>query len=357
MQGEIDNYELEGIIPRTVNSLFDNIESYSEEHEFTVKVSMLEIYMEKIRDLLDIERVNLHIREDKSKAVYIEDLSEYYVSSKKEVLNLMKIGSDNRVTASTNMNEVSSRSHTLFILTLHQKNNKEGSAKTSKLVLVDLAGSEKTSKTGATGLTLEEAKMINKSLTTLGMVINSLTDGKSTHIPYRESKLTRVLQESLGGNSKTCLVITCSPSIFNEAETLSTLRFGNRAKNIKNKPKINKEVTVGELQLVIEQLELKLNIANRKIEKLQDFIKQNNLTPPNLDSNLTIEVKSSLCSNCNNRKNTEDESTTTVSFDHKIISNQLIEEKRINQENETVVVLSSSAILKVNQIYSLALYY
>lgn len=108
---------------------------------------------------------------------------------------------------------------------------------------MDLAGSEKVGKTGATGQTLEEAKMINKSLSALGKVINNLTDGKSTHIPYRDSKLTRILQESLGGNSKTTLVICCSPSSFNDTETVSTLRFGMRAKSIKNKATVNVEMS------------------------------------------------------------------------------------------------------------------
>ena len=102
---------------------------------------------------------------------------------------------------------------------------------------------------------MDEAKNINKSLTSLGIVINTLTDGKSAHIPYRDSKLTRVLQESLGGNSKTCLIITCSPSSYNESETISTLRFGKRAKQIKNKPKINKEISVSELKLLLDKLE------------------------------------------------------------------------------------------------------
>ena len=136
-------------------------------------------------------------------------------------------------------------------MTITQNNNTDFSSKTGKLYLVDLAGSEKVGKTGAKGQTLDEAKTINKSLTTLGIVIKALTDGKSTHIPYRDSKLTRCLQESLGGNSKTCLIITCSPSIYNEAETISTLRFGKRAKQIKNKPKINKEVSLQELKLLL----------------------------------------------------------------------------------------------------------
>lgn len=156
----------------------------------------------------------------------------------------MTMGNDNRSIGVTDMNAQSSRSHSCFIMTIHQLNNTNFTSKTGKLFLVDLAGSEKISKTGARGQTLEEAKMINKSLTTLGQVINALTDGKSQHIPYRESKLTRILQDSLGGNSKTCLIVTCSPAKYNELETISTLKFGKRAKQIKNKPKINKEMSI-----------------------------------------------------------------------------------------------------------------
>jgi hypothetical protein len=280
MQGIIDDPEAEGIIPRMIRNVFSHIMNSSEDIEFTVKVSMIEIYMEKIRDLIDISRNNLNIREDRAKGLYIEDLSEHYVGGETEVLELMKVGSENRAIAATNMNEHSSRSHSIFIMTIHQNNVKDLVAKTGKLYLVDLAGSEKISKTGATGSVLDEAKMINKSLTTLGMVINNLTDGKSQHIPYRESKLTRVLSESLGGNAKTCLVITCSPSSYNESETLSTLRFGLRAKKIKNKPKINKEVTVAELKIEIEKLERFLITCNRRINQLESFIAKNNLDVP-----------------------------------------------------------------------------
>jgi kinesin family protein 5 len=126
------------------------------------------------------------------------------------------------------MNEQSSRSHSIFLLNIDQKNQKDLSTKNGKLYLVDLAGSEKVNKTGATGQTLEEAKKINKSLSALGMVINALTDGKTSYIPYRDSKLTRILQESLGGNSKTTLIINTSPSSYNEQESVSTLRFGMR---------------------------------------------------------------------------------------------------------------------------------
>lgn len=148
----------------------------------------------------------------------------------------------------SDMNAESSRSHSIFVVTVTQKNIETGSAKSGQLFLVDLAGSEKVGKTGASGQTLEEAKKINKSLSALGMVINALTDGKSTHVPYRDSKLTRILQESLGGNSRTTLIINCSPSGYNDAETLSTLRFGMRAKSIKNKAKVNAELSPAELK-------------------------------------------------------------------------------------------------------------
>ena len=282
MEGEMEFERTQGIIPRMISHVFKFIYN-TEGTDFIIKVSMIEIYQEKIRDLLDISRVNLNIREDNIKGIYVDGCSERYVGCPNDVLTLLELGSSNRAQAATNMNEHSSRSHSIFILTITQTNKKEGGSKIGKLYLVDLAGSEKISKTGATGHTLEEAKIINKSLTTLGRVINNLTDGKSTHVPYRESKLTRVLQESLGGNSKTCLIITCSPSIYNETESLSTLRFGERAKKIKNKPKINKEITVAELQKLVEQLKENLKKANARITQLESFIQKNGLKVPESD--------------------------------------------------------------------------
>ena len=282
MQGEMDEERKQGIIPRMINHVFKHIYK-NEGTDFMIKVSMIEIYQEKIRDLFDVSRVNLNIREDSIKGIYVDGASERYVGCPNDVLTLLELGSANRAQAATNMNEHSSRSHSIFILTINQTNKIEGFSKIGKLYLVDLAGSEKISKTGATGHTLEEAKIINKSLTTLGRVINNLTDGKSTHIPYRESKLTRVLQESLGGNSKTCLIITCSPSIYNESESLSTLRFGERAKKIKNKPKINKEITVAELQKLVTQLKEQLKKADARIVQLENYIRQNGLNVPMSD--------------------------------------------------------------------------
>lgn len=251
MGTSIDDNEGRGVIPRIVEQIFESILSSPLNIEYTVRVSYMEIYMERIRDLLQPQNDNLPIHEEKNRGVYVKGLLEIYVSSVQEVYEVMRRGGNARAVAATNMNQESSRSHSIFVITITQKNVETGSAKSGQLFLVDLAGSEKIGKTGASGQTLEEAKKINKSLSALGMVINALTDGKSSHIPYRDSKLTRILQESLGGNSRTTLIINCSPSSYNDAETLGTLRFGMRAKSIKNKAKVNAELSPVELKQML----------------------------------------------------------------------------------------------------------
>ncbi|KAG0026925.1 hypothetical protein BGZ81_006005 [Podila clonocystis] len=253
MGPSIDDESTKGIIPRIVDQIFASIIASPSTMEYTVKVSYMEIYMEKIRDLLNPINDNLPIHEEKNRGVYVKGLFEVYVSSISEIHEVMRRGGNSRMVAYTNMNAESSRSHSIFVITISQKNLVDGSVKSGKLYLVDLAGSEKVGKTGASGQTLEEAKKINKSLSALGMVINALTDGKSTHIPYRDSKLTRILQESLGGNSRTTLIINCSPSSYNDAETVGTLRFGTRAKSIKNKAKINQELSAAELKALLKK--------------------------------------------------------------------------------------------------------
>lgn len=279
---DIYDDQLKGIIPRMVSTVFTEISQADEQTEFLVRVGFCEIYLEKIKDLIDPTRKDLKVQEDKARGVYIAGLSEYYVNSGEELLNFMDLGQANREVAFTLMNAGSSRSHSIFITTINQKSTKDFSEKTGKLFLVDLAGSEKVGKTGAKGKVLEEAKNINKSLTCLGKVINSLTDGKSTHIPYRDSKLTRVLQDSLGGNSKTALIITCSPSPYNESETMSTLRFGLRAKSIKNKPKVNREFTVAELKLLLAKLEEQILKKDKYILVVEDLLKNSGISIPNL---------------------------------------------------------------------------
>jgi len=265
MQGpDIHDSVMKGIIPRMIETIFSFVEEASETMEFLVKVSYIEIYMEKIRDLMAPNKMDLKIRENKDKSVYIEGVTEEYVTCADDVIRVMDTGSANRKVAATNMNDVSSRSHSIFVWNVEQKNLQNGTTMSGKLYLVDLAGSEKVGKTGATGQTLDEAKGINKSLSALGNVINALTDGKSKHVPYRDSKLTRLLQESLGGNSRTTLIINCSPSSYNEEETLSTLRFGIRAKTIKNQAKVNKEMSVQELKALLDK-------ANKEISRLKTY--------------------------------------------------------------------------------------
>lgn len=272
MGTNIDDDNGKGVIPRIVEQIFQNILSSAANIEYTVRVSYMEIYMERIRDLLAPQNDNLPVHEEKNRGVYVKGLLEIYVSSVQEVFEVMRRGGNARAVAATNMNQESSRSHSIFVITITQKNVETGSAKSGQLFLVDLAGSEKVGKTGASGQTLEEAKKINKSLSALGMVINSLTDGKSSHVPYRDSKLTRILQESLGGNSRTTLIINCSPSSYNDAETLSTLRFGMRAKSIKNKAKVNAELSPAELKLMLAKAKTQITSFENYIVNLESEV-------------------------------------------------------------------------------------
>lgn len=274
MGSSIDDEEGRGVIPRIVEQIFASIMSSPSTIEYTVRVSYMEIYMERIRDLMAPQNDNLPVHEEKNRGVYVKGLLEIYVSSVQEVFEVMRRGGNARAVAATNMNQESSRSHSIFVITVTQKNVETGSAKSGQLFLVDLAGSEKVGKTGASGQTLEEAKKINKSLSALGMVINSLTDGKSSHVPYRDSKLTRILQESLGGNSRTTLIINCSPSSYNDAETLSTLRFGMRAKSIKNKAKVNAELSPLELKQLLGKAKTQITTFENYIVSLEGEVQQ-----------------------------------------------------------------------------------
>jgi kinesin family protein 5 len=236
---------------------------------------MLEIYNEKIQDLLNPDNNNLKVKESKLSGVYVEDCSEVYVTDPLEMREVLNLGSKNRTIASTKMNDRSSRSHSIVLMTLHQKNTVEGSTKESRLFFVDLAGSEKVGKTGVEGKQLEEAKNINKSLTALGMVINTLAEGKrNSHVPYRDSKLTRLLQDSIGGNALTTLLIACSMCSYNDKETLSTLRFGQRAKAIKNKAKENIEKSPKELQALLDKA---MQVIAKYEEQIQVLTSERNL--------------------------------------------------------------------------------
>ncbi|XP_068582639.1 kinesin-like protein KIF16B isoform X4 [Cebidichthys violaceus] len=261
-----------GLIPRFCEGLFSRIAAASrwDEASFRTEVSYLEIYNERVRDLLrrkSTQTYNLRVREHPKDGPYVEDLSKHLVQNYSDVEELMEAGNINRTTASTGMNDVSSRSHAIFTLNFTQaKFDAEMPSETvSKIHLVDLAGSERADATGATGVRLKEGGNINKSLVTLGNVISALADmtqdggntnlkRKAVFVPYRDSVLTWLLKDSLGGNSKTIMIATVSPADVNYGETLSTLRYANRAKNIINKPTINEDCNVRLIRELREEI-------------------------------------------------------------------------------------------------------
>ncbi|XP_066482583.1 kinesin-like protein KIF13B [Tiliqua scincoides] len=265
-----------GLIPRLCSTLFERAQKEeNEEQSFKVEVSYMEIYNEKVRDLLDPKgsRQSLKVREHSVFGPYVDGLSKLAVASYKDIESLMSEGNKSRTVAATNMNEESSRSHAVFkiILTHTLTDVKSGTSgeKVGKLSLVDLAGSERATKTGAAGDRLKEGSNINKSLTTLGLVISALADqaagkNKNKFVPYRDSVLTWLLKDSLGGNSKTAMVATVSPAADNYDETLSTLRYADRAKNIVNHAVVNEDPNariIRELREEVEKLREQLTKA------------------------------------------------------------------------------------------------
>lgn len=287
-----------GLAPRIIDELFDSIDRASDDLEFTVKVSLFEIYMERVNDLLDPIKINLQVKEEKGgRGFFVADLTEFYVASDAEVYNILKLGNKNRRISSTSMNTDSSRSHSILSLTITQRSIVTSQTISSKFYIVDLAGSEKVFKTAASGIRLEEAKSINQSLTTLGKVINALTEKNQGHVPYRESKLTKLLQDSLGGNSRTTLLINCSPCGWNEEETLSTLRFGLSAKSIKNKPKVNLEVGADEIRRRLkESLDRiqELELLNTRLEDELATLRDGVFTTQDINNHLSQSLLDDL---------------------------------------------------------------
>ena len=283
-----------GLIPRTCEDLFERIESNtSSDVSYSVRVSYFEVYNEQVRDLLTLRTDPpryLKVRESPIDGPYVTDLTDMPVKNYPEVLRLMTMGDMNRTTASTKMNDTSSRSHAVFTLMLrqvhHDVNTDETTERTARIRLVDLAGSERANATGATGVRLREGGNINKSLTTLGRVIAALAGasqggggggggrGKKEVVPYRDSVLTWLLKDSLGGNSKTAMIACISPTDYDE--TLSTLRYADQAKHIKTRATVNEDqVSVAIRDAKIEEMQETIRTLQVNMTKIADTKKQN----------------------------------------------------------------------------------
>ncbi|XP_060124652.1 kinesin-like protein KIF17 isoform X4 [Zootoca vivipara] len=308
MQGIQDPSSQKGIIPRAFEHLFESVQC-AENSKFLVRASYLEIYNEDIRDLLGTNtKQKLELKEHPEKGVYVKGLSLHTVHSIAQCERIMEMGWKNRAVGYTLMNKDSSRSHSIFTINMEiyvVDERGQDHLRAAKLNLVDLAGSERQSKTGAVGERLKEATKINLSLSALGNVISALADGRCRHVPYRDSKLTRVLQDSLGGNTKTLMVACLSPADNNYDETLSTLRYAHRAKNIRNKPRINedpKDALLREYQEEIKKLRAilaqQMNINHLQVElshALPPEAAQPEVKPePSLESLADIEKEKQL---------------------------------------------------------------
>ncbi|KAK1275699.1 Kinesin-like protein FLA10 [Acorus gramineus] len=325
-----------GIIPQVMDTIFSKIEEMKQQTEFLIRVSFIEIFKEEVFDLLDtnqaalkvdghsllksagISKVPIQIRETAHGGITLAGVTEPEVRSKEEMAAFLAQGSLHRATGSTNMNSQSSRSHAIFTITMEQKKNNTclsvGNTKDelgddilcAKLHLVDLAGSERAKRTGADGLRLKEGIHINRGLLALGNVISALGDDKKRkeggHVPYRDSKLTRLLQDSLGGNSKTVMIACVSPADTNAEETLNTLKYANRARNIQNKAVVNRDPMAAQVQNmrnIIEQLQSELLYhrgGGAPLEEIQ-VLRQRILMLEESNSELRQELES-IQSNC-----------------------------------------------------------
>mmetsp|Transcript_34093 Transcript_34093/g.81593 ORF Transcript_34093/g.81593 Transcript_34093/m.81593 type:complete len:283 (-) Transcript_34093:166-1014(-) len=233
------SHENQGIMPRTANEIFNKLQSRASSHRIEVSASMLELYTDKLRDLLvakdDPSDLKIRLAEHtESGLVEVDGALVEHIGSAEELLEVFDRGSKGRASSSTKMNAESSRSHLIVTIVITLQNKRTGKAIRGKLTLVDLAGSERVSKSGATGHQLKEAQSINKSLSALGDVIGALTSQKS-HIPYRNHPLTMLMSDSIGGNSKTLLLVCCSPADYNRRESTNSLDFAKRCRNVTNK--------------------------------------------------------------------------------------------------------------------------
>ena len=350
MVGDFENKKNKGIIPRSFDYIFSEIEK-DKEHKYNVLVSFIQIYLESMQDLLEPKNKDIRIREDNEHGVYLEGVQWMKVRSTNECAQIFHYGEKNRVTESTKMNSHSSRSHAILIVQI-EKNimlskekinelSKESNEKIkservmtkSNLYLVDLAGSERVKKTKAENMRLEEAKKINYSLLILGNCIQSLTEKNPSYIAYRDSKLTRLLQESLGGNAKTSLIVTISPSGYNTDETVSSLNFALRAMKVQNKPIINKSVDYQALCIKLQEDFDKLTDQYTSLKIEYDKVCEENNQLKNGEKFVELQ-RNSIVNNLNN--NINEKNKFELAKDSKVKSNNknLSEEDKKNFEKE-----------------------
>ncbi|KAL3154275.1 hypothetical protein ABBQ32_013766 [Trebouxia sp. C0010 RCD-2024] len=273
--------EATGVIPRCIKSIFATMQQARADYDVNMKVDFVEVYQDQVRDLLinpnedgTTRMPAIDVRESPTQGIFLEGVREVEVKTETDIAQLLEAGNGHRAVAAHNLNDASSRSHAIFTLTLEQRRKPNAPADgkapkflKSKLHLVDLAGSERAKDTGATGDQLTEGININKGLLALGNVISALTDRKGRrHIPYRDSKLTRILQDSLGGNSETLMVACVSPAQYNQEQTLSTLRYASRARSIQNSLRLNSKMSAEEEVLYLRKvlIERESEIASLK---------------------------------------------------------------------------------------------
>ncbi|XP_057714642.1 kinesin-like protein KIF3C [Corythoichthys intestinalis] len=297
MRGVPADPEKRGVIPNAFHHIFAHI-SRTRGEKYLVRSSYLEIYQEEIRDLLMENGRKLELKESPEEGVYVKDLSWVVTKDPAEMHHLLTLGDRSRCVASTNANRRSSRSHAIFAVTVECGSESEEPVRVGRLNMVDLAGSERQSRTGAQGGRLREAAKINLSLSALGNVISALADGKGGHVPYRDSKLTRLLRDSLGGNAKTLMIATVGPSERDRHESLATLRYAGRAKNIKNKPRVNEDreaALLRDFQREIARLKGLLEergaLARERRQKRRDSKRLSRDLPQNWNEEHNEEVK------------------------------------------------------------------
>lgn len=308
MLGTEDN---PGIMVLTLQELFKQIDRYSSEREYKVRLCYLEIYNENIKDLLSSGDDYLDLREDPSKGISIANISELNVTSCQDVMQQLRKGNKNRTQEATGANETSSRSHAILQVMIEYKEKFSGieaEIKIGKLSLIDLAGSERASATQNRGIRLIEGANINRSLLTLGTCINALCEahekGTKPHIPYRDSKLTRLLKDSLGGNSRTVMIANVSPSASTFEDTYNTLKYANRAKNIKTQVQRN----VLSVQYHISNYKEIINGLKNEITDLKYKLAQQSGTAVDLISNNIFNNKN-LENNFHKKEETKENSS------------------------------------------------